>query len=228
MSLILARLLHKGAEKPSMLLRRDYLELCLLQNGKSNTTKFVQGAIKKIKKDIIFFFNEQQQTKVIFSDEVDEQQNITEDNVCFVTPIEGVTNFSRALPFFAFVIFLQKISPKGENVQACLIDFPALNHTCYAVSREGTWIKDTAHDCFTRVYCPQFTKIDTPISCTNEYKMPPKGITELNVGSATYCIWALISNKVDMIHTKNMDLATKKSAQLLIQEYKKQYTREND
>ena len=221
MSAILTDLLQKSIGRTSRMLMRDHMELVHLQYSK-DVEKFVSSSVARVKQDMRRFFEEDRSIKVLFTDEVQDLEQC-EDEVCVINPIEGINNFSVALPFFSIVMFMRQ---KGRtSTSACLIDFPALQKTMYASPEEGAWITQSLPHLITqKLKCPKQSKKGNKkeiVICSDDLKDKDNynATKVLNFGSLTYEAFCMFSNSVTACFSKEVDIATKEALTLMAREY---------
>jgi fructose-1,6-bisphosphatase/inositol monophosphatase family enzyme len=223
MSTILTDLLQKSIGRTSRMLMRDHMELVHLQYSR-DVEKFVSSSVLRVKQEMRRFFEEDRNIRVLFTDEItDLEQYKNEEEVCIINPVEGITNFAMALPFFAVVMFMKQ---KGRtSTSACLIDFPALQQTMYASTEEGAWItKSLPHLITQKLKCPKKSQKGNKkeiIVCsddardTNAYS----AARVLNFGSITYSAFCVFSNSIPACFAKEVDIATTEALTLMTREY---------
>ncbi len=224
MSAILTELLQKSIGRTSRMLMRDHMELIHLQYSK-DVDKFVSSSISRVKQEMRKFFEEDRSIKLLFTDEIIDldQEYSSADEVCIINPIEGIKNFSIALPFFALVMFMKK---KGRtSTTACLIDFPALQQTMYASTGEGSWVTQSLpHLTTQKLKCPkQFQRANRKeiVLCSDDAndKRLQTAAEVLNFGSLTYAAFCMFRNNTDACIAKKSDIATKEALTLMAREY---------
>ncbi len=205
------------------MLMRDHMELAHLQYSK-DVEKFVSSSVTRVKQEMRRFFEEDRDIKVLFTDEINDlEQYKNEEEICLINPVEGITNFAMALPFFAIVMFMRQ---KGRtSTSACLIDFPALQQTMYASTEEGAWIaKSLPHLITQKLKCPKKSQKGHKkeiVICSDDAKDEEiyNAAKVLNFGSTTYGAFCVFSNSIQSCSTKEVDIATKEALTLMAREY---------
>ncbi len=196
-------LLINGIREATRFLHRDYFELENLQSSLQNTTIFchrsIQKLIENLQSKLEKYFN-----KIIFN--YKELNNIIYDqSIILIEPIEGISNFSRSLPYFSTIAVSIKKINNNIITERCVINFPALNEIYYAEKGKGAWVeKNITNSCGpSRIRVSNLNKLDqisiaiNNIQQLNLIKKIPYSKTKC-FNSYTYSTTLFCCGKIDL------------------------------
>lgn len=195
-------------------LHRDYLELCSLQASSKPSERFIGSAITRTNKLLL---DALQRTKieVFFADDL---QHVLPEDGLLISSLPEIDNFACSIPFFSTAIAQRK---KGQ-IDSCVINFPALNETYYAIRGKGAWIRDSRR---TERLRPS-TKIVNSALIIADYinqsslqDIPHISRKQLRItGSAAYAGSAVARGRAGYCYLYAPDAVIAQSLELLIQE----------
>lgn len=230
-------LLADISRKVTKPLLRDFYELENLQSGTQTARsllslnsvhhKFANTSMIKVANrtkqefekyyDNIFFTEDEMHA---FIQSADEDQLFL-----FVQPIEGINNFVRSLPQFAFVVF--ECRKKSGNVkpvvQKIIMNFPAMGEIYYAQKSKGVSAEKYSSN-FSgtiRMRCSSIDSLERACIASDAENAPiALGITR-NIrifNSESYALALLVSGKIDAIFTAKSTSSILHHCALLIDE----------
>jgi len=131
-------------EKIGHSLTRDFNEIKNLQRNHSAILKFSKFAYDKAKKDIIFHL---EKSRPDFNIEiVGEESHFIDKNhptlTYVINPIDGLINFSRAIPYFASDIALKETIDDKEEIIACSLLNSATSDLFLAEKGRGAFLNN--------------------------------------------------------------------------------------
>lgn len=202
MTKISINLLIDGVRDASKFLRRDYLELENLQGSKRSTEAFAAKAkirsLENLQKSLGKYY------KIIISDdsksyELDESLS---NDIVLIEALEGVDNFSRAIPFFAILVTVLKKKETQYFAEKVIMNFPALGDTYYAEKGKGTWLQKELGNVsgVFRLRTSTANKFEDAIVSCDHHRLAFAEKISSNIrifGSYAYQIATLISGKSD-------------------------------
>ena len=122
--------------RASKLVLRDYNELCHMQGSTRSLDEFVKKSIAK-SLDIIIEetkFQKKYEPNIQIGDKL---HNINSKYTLIINPLDGVDNFTHAIPFFAISVALRN-EDNGEII-ASLVELPALREIYFAEKGNNAW-----------------------------------------------------------------------------------------
>jgi myo-inositol-1(or 4)-monophosphatase len=192
-----------ATRKSAKFLQRDFSELEMLQNSNRGTGDFCKKSYLRTKE----FLKEelQKHSKIIFFADEKYQLPTNDQVVILVSPIEGVENLAKSLPFFATAItYMKKIQDELSPVIS-VINFPILNQIYYAEKGNGTWIENNpaVYHKTTRLKASSCNNLEQALIATDNAAMGLKIANNIRIsGSTLYNLILFSSGKIDIFHSE--------------------------
>lgn len=122
--------------KSSKSLLRDYNELVYMQSSIKPTDDFVHRS--RTRSATLIIDEIEYQRKYVPNILVDGQfKNLNSKYTVIIEPLDGVSNFQHALPFFAIAVSLK--DEEKQEVVAAVIEIPTLREVFFAEKNNGAW-----------------------------------------------------------------------------------------
>jgi fructose-1,6-bisphosphatase/inositol monophosphatase family enzyme len=134
MSITLSDLLIDCTRLPSRKILRDYYELESLQNTGKHNDNFVLQSLKRIKENISTELLKHKITSTFF---FKGEKKPEKDLFIYVMPIDSLSSFSRAKPFFGMMATLFR----NNEPEMSVINFPSTKEILYAAKDKGVWVE---------------------------------------------------------------------------------------
>jgi myo-inositol-1(or 4)-monophosphatase len=128
-----------ATRKASKSLQRDFFELENLQVSEKGTASFCQKSCGRAFQTLHESLNKYYKTVIFNNDEV-ASADFTGQAV-LVETLDGLSNFERALPFFAIMATI--VTKKDGKIEAerAIMNLPALGEIYYAEKGKGAWME---------------------------------------------------------------------------------------
>ena len=226
----LANILLELTSKTSKFLLKDYIELELLQSS-NNKEQFLVKSLEKSKEYIDNFFATWADFEVVFAYKNYEVMDNDRSSICYFCPVDSVDNFLNALPYFAMVFFINKKRMYNKISRVCVIHFPILQESIYAVEGSGVFCvkggsnKQVIRLKFSGVH--SFKSESFPITAI-------EGVPDINTsdtfkanfniqnartfGSCAFSGYLVLRKKLSSALLFNIDFTVKEALKLLFQE----------
>jgi myo-inositol-1(or 4)-monophosphatase len=210
----LLNFLLKASRKSTRLLSRDYFELENLQNSKRPTTDFVARSKAKVDESLREELLLYPDSAVIYKTTAFDE---TKSMHFLVTPIEGLLNLSRAIPFFASIIVACEYKDGELLPIISVVNFPALGEIVYAEhgrgsSSERSIDNSSQHGLKLRVSAQNSIENATVATDLGIFK------NSRSFGCDIYSAYLVAAGKIDIFLSNQMDDATKLAAGQLVHE----------
>jgi fructose-1,6-bisphosphatase/inositol monophosphatase family enzyme len=126
----------KILEKSANILLRDFIEIENLQNNYNAAAKFANSSYEKITEIFINEFKDKENIELVSGKKISENQESKEFYI--ISPIDGIVNFSRAIPDFSSFIFYGIINDNNEReiIESSMI-LPLFNQNFISVKNSG-------------------------------------------------------------------------------------------
>jgi len=129
-----------AVRKASKRILRDFHELRFLQSTKRPLSKFLKFAVAKAEETIFESLHQARPEFGIISKYSDYEEDSGLSTCWIVNALDGVENFSHAIPYFSISIAVkQKDSSGNEEIIAGIIYIPALSELYFADKGNGAW-----------------------------------------------------------------------------------------
>jgi len=133
----------KALDKISPKMARDFGEIENLQSNSFAATKFANACYKAVKERLIEDLSEfRPDFNIRFLDGEKINDNINAKASFVVAPIDGLLNFSRAIPSFSNVIALEEIIDGKPEITAIAISNIVSNEVCVAQKGSGAFLRN--------------------------------------------------------------------------------------
>lgn len=139
-------LIIDATRKASRSLKRDFFEIENLQSAERKNNNFYQRACKKASETLHENLNRYYKN-IIFSDSEAEKARF-EDRFLLVETLDGLSNFERALPYFATMVSVVRYQPNEKeshdvtlSADISVINFHAIGEIYYAEKGKGAWVE---------------------------------------------------------------------------------------
>ncbi len=195
-------LLIDSVHNATKFLHRDYFELENLQNSSRGTENFVNRATIKteenLKKSLGKYYK-----NILFDDSTVSAEN--NQSIILVEILDGRSNFSRSLPFFAVIATILVKEKDKLAAKQVVINFPALNYTYYAEKGKGAWLERSLKDFHggkSRLRVSGKNKLEEALlGCNNKNLALVQNFSKniRNFESSSYQAILLASGKLDFI-----------------------------
>ncbi|WP_375326954.1 inositol monophosphatase family protein [Candidatus Tisiphia endosymbiont of Nemotelus uliginosus] len=197
-------------------LRRDFLELEMLQRSSKGNYGFCQKSYIKIQDLLsnelrkyskhIFFPNDQFTLNTVDSEEM----------ILMINPIDSLDNLERSLPFFALSITsLRKIN-NVFTATCSVINFPALDQLYYV--EKGRGVKSENSNVSRLRVSSRSTSRNALIAVDNINTELTFFKDTMMFGSHCYSILMLIAGKVDAVYFSSLNYTLRVGFELLVSE----------
>jgi fructose-1,6-bisphosphatase/inositol monophosphatase family enzyme len=214
------------AHQAGKFILRDYIELELLQSS-NNKVRFLTKSLEKSKECITTFFADWLNFQIVFTDENSSQLSNQAQSICYVCPIDSIDNFLNSVPQFGMVFFLTKKFIPNKASKICLIHFPILQESIYAVEGEGAfYVKYGASTKIMRLKFSDSHSFKDPLNPITAIE----GMKDINrdmkedisilrtYGSYAFSSYLVLRKKLSNAILIDTDFAIKEAIKLLFQE----------
>jgi myo-inositol-1(or 4)-monophosphatase len=210
----LLNFLVKASRKSTRLLSRDYFELENLQNSKRPTTDFVARSRIKVDESLREELLLYPDSAVIYNV---QSPDPTKAMHFVVTPINGASNLSRAIPFFASIIVACEYKGGEMLPLASVINFPALGEIVYAEHGRGSSSErsiDNSSQHGLKLRVSAHSSLESAMVATDIGLFK----NSRSFGCDMYSAYLVAAGKIDIFLSNEMDDATKLAAGQLVHE----------
>jgi myo-inositol-1(or 4)-monophosphatase len=129
-----------SVRKASKRILRDFHELRFLQSSKRPLGKFLKFAVSKAEETIFESLHQARPEFGIISKYSDYEEDSSLSTCWIVNALDGIENFSHAIPYFSISIAVkQKKEDGSEEIIAGMIYVPALSELYFADKGNGAW-----------------------------------------------------------------------------------------
>jgi myo-inositol-1(or 4)-monophosphatase len=147
----ISTIMSAALQKVSRGIARDFSELTHLQSSPKGTADFLSKAEWRIEQRLIEVLLAMRPDYAIDARLngfiADSESESTPEYVWLVNPLAGMSNFGRAIPFFAVVIALIRNLPNDQSeIIAATVHAPILGETFMAEKGQGAWTESNYTD----------------------------------------------------------------------------------
>ncbi|MDX2050717.1 MAG: hypothetical protein SFT93_06090 [Rickettsiaceae bacterium] len=212
-------------------LLRDYNEINLMQSGDyTKTLNFAKSSLKRTSELLVIELEKLNFNSIIF-DKADFEEAIRLKNLnsgsssynvhLLVNPLDGIENFSRALPFFGVSITHLKYE-NGKFLEfSSVISIPSELNIIFAEKGKGAWSErfdDMGKNAITRLRSSKIKDIGQAITNKKLGYLKPNITKTRDFACSLYELCCFVSGKLDAIHISSEDYMTITAAKLFSQE----------
>ncbi|MCC8417912.1 MAG: inositol monophosphatase family protein [Rickettsia endosymbiont of Bryobia graminum] len=216
----ITNIIINASHKAVKFLRRDFLELSMLQRSSKGNYDFCNRSYAKAQE--ILRDELQKYSKNIFfpkdNFELDLDKISSEEFILIINPIDSIENLERSIPLFALSITcLKKI--QGALTTICsVINFPALDRVYYAEKGQG--VKSENDDSnLGRLRVSGRTSLNNSLIATDNITSNLPFLKNTRVfGSHCYGLLMLISGKVDAAYFSSLNYSLNAGFELIVKE----------
>jgi fructose-1,6-bisphosphatase/inositol monophosphatase family enzyme len=122
-------------------LSRDFGEIIYLQSSAKGTYDFALRSQKRVN-EILFDELSTNPKNYRYFNYNEVPENCDDEYVFIVYPLDGINNFSHALPFFSVGVSLDRKVESGYKSVAAVIEVPALEETYIVEKGKGAWVEN--------------------------------------------------------------------------------------
>ena len=219
----ITNLLINALRKAVRFLRRDFLELEMLQKNYVRNEEFCKRSHLTLK--TLLCKELQKQTQYLFFPEDKFDLNNNYEGVFLINPIDSSNNFARSIPFFATSVTYLKRNQEVLIPSSTVIYFPALNEIYYAEKGRGAWIEknNLNSNCQgLRLRVSDNADLKSCLAIIEDVNY--NDVDEMEVdnirsfGSPCYAATLVASGKVDLIRLSSLNFTLHYAFELLIKE----------
>lgn len=202
-------------------LRRDFLELEMLQRSSKGNYDFCNKSYTKIQE--LLGSDLQKYSKYIFfpGDKLSPgalPDLDTDEMVLLINPIDSLRNLERSIPFFALSITCLKKINQVFTAHYSVINFPALDQVYYVEKGKGVKAENSNMN-VGRLRVSSCANIHNSIMVIDNMSLDLRLFQDIRIfGSHCYGILMLISGKVEAVYFSSLDYTLKACFELLVQE----------
>jgi myo-inositol-1(or 4)-monophosphatase len=128
-----------ATRKASKSLQRDFFELENIQVSEKGTSSFCQKSCGRAFQTLHESLNKYYKTVIFNNDEVASTEFTGQ--AVLVETLDGLSNFERALPFFAIMATIVTRKEGRLIAERSIMNFPAFGEIYYAEKGKGAWIE---------------------------------------------------------------------------------------
>jgi myo-inositol-1(or 4)-monophosphatase len=203
----------KVARKASRLLMRDYFELEGLQSSVRSTENFSKRSSDKVREVLFEELMRYPNAQIIQNTKIEQNKAA----YFAFTTLDGATNLSRALPFFATTIIACEHKNDKLVPKACIINFPALGEIVYAEVGGGAFVEKIQAQTSQSAARLRVSKTQNFGDALITSSAPMHNNTRI-FGCSTYGGYLVASGKIDVLFSNEADETTSLALELLVKE----------
>lgn len=213
-------LILNASHKAVKFLRRDFLELSMLQRSSKGNNDFCNRSY--IKTQDILRDELQKYSKYLFFPgdkfELDLDNISSEDLILIINPIDSLDNLERSIPLFALSITCLKKINKVLTTICTVVNFPAIDRVYYAAKGHGVRSENDDSN-LGRLRVSGRTSLNNSLVATDDIKVDLEFLKNIRVfGSHCYGILMLIAGKIDAVYFSSLDYTLNAGFELLVRE----------
>ncbi|XVN42233.1 MAG: inositol monophosphatase family protein [Candidatus Rickettsia vulgarisii] len=216
----ITNIIINASHKAVKFLRRDFLELSMLQRSSKGNNDFCSRSYAKAQE--ILRDELQKYSKHLFfpKDKFElDLDNISSEEIIFIiNPIDNIENLERSIPLFALSITcLKKIN--GALTTTCsVINFPAIDRVYYVEKGQGVRSENDDSN-LGRLRVSGRTSLNNFLVAIDDITTDLPFLKNARVfGSHCYGILMLISGKVDVVYFSSLDYSLNAGFELIVKE----------
>lgn len=202
----------KVARKASRLLMRDYFELEGLQSSVRSTEHFSKRSEDKVREVLLEELTRYPNAQIVQNTKVEQNKAA----YFAFTTLDGATNLSRALPFFATTIIACEYKNDKLVPKACIINFPALGEIVYAEVGGGAFVEKIQAQTSQSAARLRVSKTQNFSSALIVSSVPTHNTRIF--GCSLYGGYLVASGKIDALFSNEVDETTSLALELLVKE----------
>ncbi|MES2214590.1 MAG: inositol monophosphatase family protein [Pseudomonadota bacterium] len=203
----------KGARQAARLLLRDYFELEGLQSSVRSTADFVKRSEDKVREVLHEELMRYTNCQILQPNAKIEQNKAA---YFMLTILDGATNLSRALPFFATTLVACTYKDDKLTPKVCIINFPATGEMVYAELGNGAFVEkiqaQTSQSAL-RLRVSKTSSFSNALVASDEYADNSRIF-----GCTAYSGYLLAAGKIDVMYSNAASEATRFALELLVKE----------
>lgn len=140
----LVNLMISAAQKSAVKMHRDFYETPFLQDGRKPIANFVGYAVRKAEEQILeILMKGKPEFGIVSGFELTKEADANADGTRMywvINAMDGVSNYSRAIPLFAISISLKVMKKNGESeFSAGVVNIPSMGEMFIAEKGCGAW-----------------------------------------------------------------------------------------